>query len=659
MLSKVDESASPVIQACPVCQGKVLATERFCPSCGKDLRWSERPRADALCIPRALDVGKFQLAADRSAARALAVAAPVQTLVRYYLRRIAEPEYRNQLLGNALRVSATQAPRVHRLARHCERILHTAPVEVYVSTSSEAAAFAFGSGETDVIVITSGLVDFLPSDQELLFVLGQQLGHVKADHVVYLTVAKALGTALKGIPALGGALSSAANFLLVPWQRTATLTADRAGLLCCQDLRTAAMTIAKMTLGYGQSISGINLDEFLAQAKHVERTGDWGDTWKPVPALGRRMRNLEDFLDSPEWATIFEGSWDPLAPRFACFYCTGGASPASTRTRLDRLACGDCGRDLMVEEVPCPACCAPVPVAAGNSLGDLQCSACEAPYLDEARAARYRGDLGEAARARSAYATLGVSAAAPPARLRRAFRERMAPLENRVAGVGGADPVPQKIRLYAAFKTLIDPVRRAQHDRNLEHAALLENLDIPAPEAACRRCGAARRGPHCGQCGHDEARHDGPASPLPEIEASLQRAAGQDVGELHVDPTGPFSLAFHTDRRTLLFRGHRSLDRPSVIRDLLRSATDVAAALRPAMRAEVFAVVEGDVDLELLERILLRTPGSPRYVLSLVRRHPDGHLEVGLPEQIGTAEPPASYPKVATWISKLLELDEG
>lgn len=657
MLSSVDQTESPVRQACPRCEGEVLATERFCPACGKDLRWETRKVTDALRIPRALDVGKFQLAADRSAARALALAAPIQVLVRYYLRRIAEPEYRNQLLGNALRVSPTQAPRVHRLARHCERILHTAPVEVYVSTSSEASAFAFGSGETDVIVITSALVDFLPNDRELLFVLGQQLGHVKADHVLYLTVAKALGTALKGIPALGSALSSAANFLLVPWQRMATLTADRAGLLCCQDLRTAALTITKMTLGYTKSIVGINFDEFLAQAKHAEQTGDWGDTWKPVPALGRRLRNLEDYQDSVKWATIFEGSWDPLAPRFACFYCSGGASPPSASTRLDRLACSDCGRDLMVEEVPCPACCAPVPVAEGDSLSDLKCGACEAPYLDEPRGARYRGDLGEVARARSAYATLGVSPSAPPARLRRAFRERMAPLENRVAGVGGADPVPEKIRLYAAFKTLIDPARRAQHDGLLEHAALLENLDISAPETPCRRCGGARRGPHCGLCGHDESRADAPSSPLPTIEACLQKAASSDLGELHVDPTGPFALAFHTDRRSLLFRRCEALDRPGAIRDLLRAASDVASALRPSVRAEVFAIVEGKIDEELLQRILARTPGTPRYALSLVRRTSGGQLEVG-ELAYGDGESAASrFESADAWVAEVLELD--
>lgn len=657
MLSSVDAAASPVTQDCPGCGRAVLATERYCPACGKDLRWAKRPIPTALRIPRALDVGQFQLAADRSASRALAVAAPVQTLVRYYLRRIAEPEYRNQLLGNAIRVSATQAPRVHRLARHCERILHTAPVEVYVSTSSEAAAFAFGSGETDVIVITSGLVDFLPDDGELLFILGQQLGHVKADHVLYLTVAKALGTALKGIPALGGALSSAANFLLVPWQRMATLTADRAGLLCCQDLRTASLTIAKTTLGYGQSISKLNFDEFLAQARQVERGGDWGDTWKPIPALGRRMRNLEDYLDSDQWATAFEGSWDPLAPRFACFYCSGGAAPATTRTRLDRLVCGDCGRDLMVEEVPCPACCAPVPVAEGQSLADLTCGACDEPYLDEARAARYRGQLGEAARARSAYATLGVSASAPPARLRRAFRERIAPLESRVAGVGGADPVPEKIRLYAAFKTLIDPARRAAHDRLLEHAALLENLDVPAPEPACRRCGAARRGPFCGLCGHDELRGDGPASPLPAIEAALRRAAAEDVGELHVDPSGPFALAFHTDRRSLLIRPCEALDRPGAIRALLRAAADVASALRPAVQAAVFAVVEGEIDEELLERILSRTPGTPRYALSLVRRTPDGQLEVLPPGEAPGEGTPTRFADPGAWVADLLDLE--
>lgn len=653
---------------CSRCQEELLPAERYCSSCGQDNRWTPRPQRVFRRIPRGLDVSHFQTAADRAATRALAMAAPVQAAVRYYLRRVAEPEYRNQLLANAVRVSATQSPRIHYLARTCEAILDTAPVEVYVYNSPEATAFSFGSGETDVIVITSTLADFVPDDDELLYLLGCQLGHVKADHVVYLTVAKALGTALRGIPALGSALSGAANFLLVPWERTATLTADRAGLLCSQNLVASARAMAKMQLGLGATVSKLRMDEFLDQARDLEREGDWGDTWKKRPALARRIRLLEEYYDSPLWAQVFEGSWDPLAPHFPCFYCAGGGSPSSLHFPLSHLACRACGRNLMIEELPCPTCNAPLPVKEGASLEDLDCPRCEAPYLDRELRDRYRTEYTPEHLGGSHYQTLGVSTSATPAALRRSFRERVEALENRVAGLGRGDPVSQKIGLYAAFKTLIDPQKRRRHNRLLEYRRVLRReLEGLEELPSCTSCGAPLRGSHCALCGWSElpAGEETPGALAGKLRELLGQLARGDQGELLEENQGTFDFAFHRRREAYFFACCPSLDRPGTIRRLIRAADEVEVSSRPGTHNHFYALVEGSLDLALVARLLESARGDgPRVTekthreisLRLLRPAPSG-LEVLTPGDDGLTS--RSHEDLERWLRRELEVSEG
>ncbi len=616
---------------CSRCDGSLLSSERFCPACGLDHRWVERPERVLRRVPRGLSVQHFQVAADRSATRALAAAAPVQALVRYYQRRIAEPEYRSKLLGTAVRASERQWPRLHRLARYCERVLHMAPVEVYVSTSEQSQAFTFGSGETDVIVITSSMLDLHTDDGQLLFLLGQQLGHVKADHVIYLAMARAFGTALKGIPALGASLSSAANFLLVPWQRTAALTADRAGLLCCQDLATAARLVARSVLGYGPSINELQLGEFVAQAHSLRVSGEWGDTWSATPAFARRLHNLEQFRDSPEWDRIFEASWDPASPFFSCYYCPSGGAPQDETTHLDTLQCEDCNRSLHVDEVPCRKCGTPIAVLPGQSLKDLTCKPCDVPFIQEGVLYGRKETKHPAVRSMSAYEALKVHPSAQPAKLRRSLRKHLEGLKSRVAGVGGEDPVPQKIRVYSAFKRLINPSGRADHDQSLLHARELVALKkLPEPPVKCIACTAYTRDEYCGCCGAFQGHNELEASSLfTALKDDLKRLAANDRGRIFEDPQGLFPLAFHAPGKSLLFRKCPDLDRPGSIREFLRSPQTLAPALRPSNQSRIYGISDGNVDFELLQRLLQTTQSNLEKIpLFILRRGKGNDLEI-------------------------------
>lgn len=652
---------------CPWCQAELLASDLFCRACGRDVVWTHRDRRRPRRIPRALRLEDFQDQTDRTATRALGLAAPVRFAVDQYLRRVSDPELQVQLLGSSVRASETQFPRVLRLVRYCERVLHLPPAEVFVTNSPEVKARTFSAASEAYLVVTTGAEGLL-DDDELLFVVGRQLGHVKARHVLFMTVAKALSTALRGLPGLGSPLASAANYLLVPWERRANLTADRAGLICCQDLSIAARALLKLYGGSSRTAQVVNVAEFVAQAQRLPDTADWGDAWSNTPALLRRLLLLERFYRAETWDRIFEGAWDPGAPRFACYFCPGGGTPPDAAAPLSALRCDACERDLLIEEVLCPWCCAAVPVEANQGLADLTCSNCERTYLAAGDAGRVGGTSPSSLAGFDHYQTLGVHPTARPAELRRAFRSRIAPLDDAVAMPGQPLPAGEKIRLYAAYKNLIEPGRRARHDQHLVHGAeLLAWADAqglgPRRLARCRSCsgpileGAEAASPRCGGCGAPVAREDGDEGRLTSrLSAAIHELGRREDLEVQEEVGAGFDLALHGTRASVFTSRLDELCRPGPIRRLAEAAEDLERLSRGSPRRTYLAVVDGELDLELVARILGRAhrPGPPLSILTS-----DGssrlHEAVVHGDEVRDARPAS----IEAWLVQALGLEEA
>src|SRR4029077_5965406 len=144
--------------------------------------------------------------------------------------------------------------------------------EMYVAVDSEPNAFTYGHTKP-FITLASGLVDLM-SDEELFFVIGHEVGHIKAGHVLYGTMARnitaivaMLGQATLG---LGAVLGQGLVIGLLEWYRCAELTADRAALLCVQDLEPARDTFMKLAGGTTRMGAEMDRAEFLRQVREYE-----------------------------------------------------------------------------------------------------------------------------------------------------------------------------------------------------------------------------------------------------------------------------------------------------------------------------------------------------------------------------------------------------
>lgn len=119
-------------------------------------------------------------------------------------------------------------------------------------------------------------------------VIAHEMGHLKCDHGVWLTMANVLASNTTSVlPLLSGAVEDA----LLRWLRAAELTCDRAALLVAQDHRLVISSLMKLAGGSPKLNKELNIEAFLKQVRLAE---GWACTevhqrkvtWK-VAMLGR------------------------------------------------------------------------------------------------------------------------------------------------------------------------------------------------------------------------------------------------------------------------------------------------------------------------------------------------------------------------------------
>ena len=179
------------------------------------------------------------------------------------------------LIASAIHVTPGLMPRLSALYAEVCRTLdfpETTP-PLYILQDPTINAFTMGA-DRPFVTITSGAVEHL-EDDELRFILGHELGHAIAGHVRYSTLTRILIGLSRSSGLISGIAGMAVDVtalpLLMAWSRRSEFTADRAGLLACQDIDAAYRTFMKMG-GYPVRFEGrIDPAEFLRQLEEFER----------------------------------------------------------------------------------------------------------------------------------------------------------------------------------------------------------------------------------------------------------------------------------------------------------------------------------------------------------------------------------------------------
>lgn len=191
--------------------------------------------------------------------------------------------------------------RVLELCAHLDKRLHPAIFQV---TEQAAARLGVDMPETyvfperclhpviikdrdPIIAVPTGMIRALTQEQ-MLFQIGREIGHIHTGYVAEMQAVKII-TARRS--ALAGDLAATLSEFLEAqvkywderlsrdevarlkklghaWQQRCELTADRAGLICCRDIKVACDALAKTTARSHEMAATLDAEVLLAEYKH-------------------------------------------------------------------------------------------------------------------------------------------------------------------------------------------------------------------------------------------------------------------------------------------------------------------------------------------------------------------------------------------------------
>ena len=236
----------------------------------------------------------YSYSLDRQTRMAFESAKPVELAVASTVKMFKQV-WRGQLLGNSVRVSERQFPRINGIAQECAQTLGINAPTLYIVNSPVLNAATYGTDEESFVMLHSALVDHY-TDEELRMVIGHECGHIHNKHVVYLTTLHYLKMVAQ---AYVGPLVNAVAMPLNAWSRRAEITCDRAGMLCSKDEKVAAKALTKLVLGSRKLYDEFNLDAFLEQYEEgKDSLGRYMEVFASHPYLPKRVLAMRFFADS-------------------------------------------------------------------------------------------------------------------------------------------------------------------------------------------------------------------------------------------------------------------------------------------------------------------------------------------------------------------------
>lgn len=225
-----------------------------------------------------------------------------------------------RLLASNIEATAESMPELYRLFSHVCRTIDVPQPPLYIEPGP-LNAYTTGTDRPIVVISQSMLSLFTPA--ELCFVLGHELGHIKSGHVLYYTMARQAAVLAQLIGQFSlGIGDTVFRLTVMPalyyWQRRSEFTADRAGLLACQDPGAAISVMAKFA---GLPLSGyrdFDPADFVDQARRLDARLDTAgldrillmlDTVDDThPRTVWRAATLQRWLDSGEYDDIYQST---------------------------------------------------------------------------------------------------------------------------------------------------------------------------------------------------------------------------------------------------------------------------------------------------------------------------------------------------------------
>ena len=258
--------------------------------------------------------------ADSKALAALRAIPGVDSALKKLLAWTGESAIRVSFMASAVKVTPKQCPDLHAKLQIACTTLGVEMPDMFIQQNPMVNAFT-GGVERPIIVLHSALIERL-NDEETLAVIAHEVGHIHAEHVLYLTAARlmealaniSVARLIPGSEIIKFLVSAGISSALLAWARRAELSCDRAALLVTQDPHVIGKTMMK--LAGGTFASKIDYQLFLEQGREFKKNYDENKLdkfWADIMAAGLshpfpiwRVAEILEWVESGQYADLMK-----------------------------------------------------------------------------------------------------------------------------------------------------------------------------------------------------------------------------------------------------------------------------------------------------------------------------------------------------------------
>lgn len=263
-----------------------------------------------------LKANDFRHPIDLEATNSLKQLPGLDIAVRSLLGSVAEEFFYLNNIAASVLVGEKQLPDLHNLLLEACRVLDLEPPQLYIQQNPVPNAYTFAMrGKKPFMVMHTSLIEML-TPAEIQAVIAHELGHLKCEHGVYLTLANIMVLAAGLLPNWGTMLARSLQERMLAWVRCAEFSCDRAALLAVQDPKIVMSVLMKLAGGSPSLAPLLNLEAFIDQAKSYDAVSasEMGEMLKglqtqqlthPLPVL--RAREIDRWASSPDYQNLLKG----------------------------------------------------------------------------------------------------------------------------------------------------------------------------------------------------------------------------------------------------------------------------------------------------------------------------------------------------------------
>lgn len=216
-------------------------------------------------------------------------------------------------LSTSIKIDENSYPELNAIVDECsEKLNIPKPYAVISRAVGGINARTTGTDDFSYIAVSS-LLTILLDREEQKFVIGHECGHIALGHVIYHTALSTAGSLSALVPVVGNLIASTVTYPLNAWSRRSEISADRAGLICCRDIKTAKKALLHLEAGF-LDVDGIDIDAYVEDYKNFSQNSKLGklkEIFMSHPVIPKRIEALELFANSEKYYRIIGQQPEP------------------------------------------------------------------------------------------------------------------------------------------------------------------------------------------------------------------------------------------------------------------------------------------------------------------------------------------------------------